>query len=236
MSPTVLYLYHLKLLYVFFFLWTRPFTFVCVYVQIPCITLTACASFAGACRSTSWQEMGARAFCSQRTVRDKNAWGKMSTSMTLCLVRCCMDTTTKRSKSTWDRYSKWPSGNLCPNSHDTNTRCCFFDTVFRLYWEVKKCNLNPIADIVTNFQILKKLSKEKFSLNSDLIEESLKASCLGCWSYCLCACTDVCVVFVFWGMESEKCMRENDGWVRIETYPLAVLLKPAASWRSGSLW
>lgn len=137
----------------FLFFLTRPFTFVCVYVQIPCITLTACALFAGACRSTSWQEMGAPASCSQRTVRDKNAWGKMSTSMTLCLVRCCMDTTTKRRKSTWDRYSKWPSGNLCPNTHMTLTQDVAFLIQFSDYTEKLQSIVlkTPIADIVTNF-------------------------------------------------------------------------------------
>lgn len=70
------------------------------------IILTALFSSPGVCRSTNWQEMAAPASCSQTTVRGQNARGMMSTSMTPCLVRCCMDTTTKPSKSTWDRYSK----------------------------------------------------------------------------------------------------------------------------------
>lgn len=83
------------------------FHFKCKWVYyILYIMFTAFPSSSGVCRSTNWQGMGVPAFCSQTTVKDLNAQDRMSASMTPCLVRCCMDTTTKPSKSTWDKYSK----------------------------------------------------------------------------------------------------------------------------------
>lgn len=46
-------------------------------------------------------------------MKDPSARGRASTSTTPCLARCCTATTTKPSRSTWDRSSRWPSGNYC---------------------------------------------------------------------------------------------------------------------------